>query len=344
MVALDVQKAFDCVNHDVLCKKLQLLGIESTWFESYLTARSQVVIVNGVQSEVAEIKCGVPQGSLLGPLLYLCYCNDMSMSTSCKLVLYADDSALLYADRDPKVIENVLSTELQSVNHWLVENKLCLHPGKCEAMLFSSKRKRRRSQNFCVKFGSTDIHGTNEVKYLGSIIERDLSGTECVKSIINKANGRLKFLYRHKHVLSRELRKILSLALIQSQMDYACMSWYYHLTKDLQQKLQIVQNKMIRFILDKSNYDHIGRDEFLQINFMNVQNRVKQLSLNIVHKIFYKKTPDYLRPFFVRVNEIHKYNTRGCRFNFQLPTSSNNTTVTKSFSYNATKAWNALSN
>ena len=237
-----------------------------------------------------------------------------------------------------------MSTELQSVNHWLVENKLCLHPGKCEAMLFSSKRKRRRSQNFCVKFGSTDIHGTNEVKYLGSIIERDLSGTECVKSIINKANGRLKFLYRHKHVLSRELRKILSLALIQSQMDYACMSWYYHLTKDLQQKLQIVQNKMIRFILDKSNYDHIGRDEFLQINFMNVQNRVKQLSLNIVHKIFYKKTPDYLRPFFVRVNEIHKYNTRGCRFNFQLPTSSNNTTVSKSFSYNATKAWNALSN
>jgi hypothetical protein len=131
MVALDVQKAFDCVNHAILCRKLELLGIESSWFRSYLSSRKQVVVANGVQSEVADIKCGVPQGSLLGPLLYLCYCNDMEMATSCKLILYADDSALLYADKDINVIQNKLSNELQSVNQWLVENKLSLHPGKC---------------------------------------------------------------------------------------------------------------------------------------------------------------------------------------------------------------------
>ena len=147
MVALDVQKAFDCVNHAILCKKLDLMGIDSSWFRSYLSERKQVVVANGVQSELANIRCGVPQGSLLGPLLYLCYCNDMEMATSCKLILYADDSALLFADKDKNVIENKLSQELNSVNQWLVENKLSLHPGKCEAILFASKRK-------CKKIGS----------------------------------------------------------------------------------------------------------------------------------------------------------------------------------------------
>ena len=127
-------------------------------------------------------------------------------------------------------------------------------------------------------------------------------------------------------------------------MDYACMSWYYHLPKEFKRKLQTIQNRMMRFILDKGNYDHIGRAEFQLINFMDVQNRVKQLSLNIVHKIFYKNTPEYLRPFFTRVNEVHRCNTRGCQYNFQLPTATNNATVSKSFSYNAIKAWNDLPN
>ncbi len=95
MVALDVQKAFDCVNHEILCKKLELMGIESTWFKSYLAHRSQIVNINGTSSDVHGIKCGVPQGSLLGPLLYLCYCNDMELAVDGILILYADDSIII---------------------------------------------------------------------------------------------------------------------------------------------------------------------------------------------------------------------------------------------------------
>ena len=342
MVALDVQKAFDCVNHRILCQKLEFMGVESSWFNSYLTGRTQIVVANGVQSETESIQCGVPQGSLLGPLLYLCYCNDMELATKCDLVLYADDSIILYSDKDHKVIEKKLSDELKAVNQWLIENKLSLHPGKCESILFASKRKINQIPSFSIKFNNIDIVGKSSLKYLGSIIENDLSGKESVDNIIKKANGRLKFLYRHKNVLSRETRKILSMALVQSHIDYACMSWYFNLTDVLQSKLQVLQNKMIRFILGLGNREHVGRREFSRINCTNIENRVKQLGLNIVHKIFYIKKPEYLLCNFVRASDVHGYSTRNSVFNFKIPTSCN-AIVRNSFSFNIIKSWNALS-
>jgi hypothetical protein len=310
MVALDVQKAFDCVNHQILCKKLEIMGIDSSWFMSYLTGRRQIVVANGVKSEVEEILCGVPQGSLLGPLLYLCYCNDMEMATDCKLILYADDSIILFADNDPKAIESKLSNELDSVNHWLVENKLSLHPDKCEAILFASKHKIRKVTSFIVNFHGTNIVGSKHVKYLGSIIENDLSGKECVNNIIKKANGRLKFLHRYKGMLRKDIRKILALSLVQCNIDYACMAWYFNLTKEYKHKLQVMQNKMMRFILNKGHREHIGPSEFKEIRFVNIENRVIQLSLNIVHKIFYHQSPAYFLPYFVRAREAHSYGTK----------------------------------
>ena len=100
MVMLDLQKAFDTVNHDILCNKLQAMGIESIdWFRSYLSDRQQIVCVNRTDSRPVTITSGVPQGSVLGPLLLLCYVNDMPISVNCKLLLYADDSACGFVSR-----------------------------------------------------------------------------------------------------------------------------------------------------------------------------------------------------------------------------------------------------
>ncbi len=142
MVLLDLQKAFDTVDHAILCQKLKAMGMESVeWFHSYLTGRQQIVSVNGVDSENRGVTCGVPQGSLLGPLLFLCYVNDMEISVNCKLLLYADDSALLVSHKDPQVISQTLSKELQSCHHWLIDNKLSLHLGKNRMHYFWFKTK-----------------------------------------------------------------------------------------------------------------------------------------------------------------------------------------------------------
>ena len=107
LVLLDIQKAVDSVNHEILCKKSKALGVKSTmWFESYLTQRFQVVNVNGVDSSHRKPTCGVPQGSILATLLFLCYVNDMRMSVDCIMLQYADDSALMVSDTCPDKIAN----------------------------------------------------------------------------------------------------------------------------------------------------------------------------------------------------------------------------------------------
>ena len=144
MVLLDLQKAFDNVDHVILCNKLSEMGVESIdWFKSYLTDRSQLVKINKVSSKSTKVTCGVPQGSILGPLLFLCYVNDMPtcIDNDCKLLLYADDSVILFADKNPTVIAEKLSYVMNNCSTWLVDNKLSLHLGKTECMLFGSNRK-----------------------------------------------------------------------------------------------------------------------------------------------------------------------------------------------------------
>ena len=184
MVLLDLQKAFDTVDHDILLNKLEIMGLNSSeWFKSYLKGRTQVVIANETRSESGTVTCGVPQGSLLGPLLFLCYVNDMPISIKCKLLLYADDSALIISGTDPKRIAEELSKELESCQQWLKDNKLSLHLGKTETMIFGTKRKLKEVKSFDVKCGNVKINNVNEVKYLGLQINDNLSGEHAVKNM-----------------------------------------------------------------------------------------------------------------------------------------------------------------
>ena len=144
MILIDLQKAFGTVGHEIVCKRLKTVGVDSTdWFMSYPQNRRQIVTVGKTQSDPASVTCGVPQGSILGPLLFLCYVNDMviSIDSGCKRLLYADDSAILFSHKDPNVIASKLGKVLESCSSWLVNNKLSLHLGKTESVLLGSKRK-----------------------------------------------------------------------------------------------------------------------------------------------------------------------------------------------------------
>ena len=177
LILLDLQKAFDTVNHDILCRKLGAMGIDSVeWFRSYLSGRKQIVHVNKVDSDPLQISCGVPQGSILGPLLFLCYVNDMVTSVDRKLLLYADDSALLVSDKNPQCVADKLSKELESCRQWVVDNKLSLHLGKTECILFGSKNKLKKVNTFSVTCDGNEIKPSNSAKYLGITLDESLSG------------------------------------------------------------------------------------------------------------------------------------------------------------------------
>ena len=339
MVLLDLQKAFDTVDHEILCNKLEAMGINFTkWFKSYLGGRQQIVIANETRSDPGIVSCGVPQGSILGPLLFLCYVNDMPISIKCKLLLYADDSALIVSGSDPQTIADKLSEELESCRKWLLDNKLSLHLGKTEAILFGSKRKLRNVESFEIRCGEEIIKHVKSVKYLGVQIDENMSGDSIVKEIIKKANTRLKFLYRNKNLLNFQCRKTLCSALIQCHYDYSCSSWYPGINKGLKDKLQITQNKITRFILNYDSRAHVGHKELAKAGFLNVSDRVKQLKLGHVFKIKNKTSPYYLSTNFQRLNEIeNRPVTRGTANNFFRPRI-----CTDTFTYSAIREWNEL--
>merc|ERR1739840_50068 len=342
MVLLDLQKAFDTVDHEILCNKLEAMGINFTkWFQSYLGGRKQIVVANGINSEPGTVNCGVPQGSILGPLLFLCYVNDMPISLKCKLLLYADDSALLVSGSDPNIIAETLSNELKSCRQWLIDNKLSLHLGKTEAILFGSKRKLRKVTTFAVKCDNEIIQNVHSVKYLGIQLDEDLAGESIVKETIKKANSRLRFLYRCKDLLNFEARKTMCSALIQCHFDYSCSSWFPGINMTLTKKLQIIQNKMIRFILNLKSRDSIRNKELSKSGFLNVPDRVKQLMMNHVFKIRNYNCPPYMLSHFSRLDEdINRMTTRASATDFFLPRVCEQGTST--FFFSAIKEWNAL--
>ena len=340
MIMLDLQKAFDTVDHNILCNKLKVMGVQSIdWFESYLTDRVQFVSVNNTMSEPMNVTCGVPQGSILGPLLFLTYVNDMSISidTDCKLILYADDSAILYTHRDPKIISSKLGKVLEQCSDWLIDNKLSLHVGKTECMLFGPKRKIKQITDFSIKCYDHVIRATEVVKYLGVHIDKYLNFEFIVANIVKKVNGRLKFLYRNANCLDPRSRKTLSTALIQCYFDYSCSSWYSSLGAGMTKKLQILQNKVVRFVLDLGPRTSINCDKLDSVKMLSVPDRVKQLRINHVFNIFHGKAPGYLCENF----NVNQGNTRGAtNINFIVPNSKLSSKNT--FTYQAISDWNKL--
>ena len=158
-------------------------------------------------SSCENITCGVPQGSILGPLLLLIYVNDMSSVIGNKLLLYADDSAILVADKDISTVENALQTDLQIVSEKLIDNKLSLPLGKTESILFGSKSRLRSRSNLNIECKGSKIEPKDKVKYLGAILDQTLSGESMVNSILQRANARLKFLYRKQKFLNYHTKK-----------------------------------------------------------------------------------------------------------------------------------------
>ena len=282
----------------------------------------------------------------------------MSAVVKNKLLLYADDSGILVSGKNIADIESELTSELNQVSEWLVDNKLSLHLGKTESILFGSKPKLRSKSTLSVSCNGTSIQGTNSVKYLGATLDQNLSCDQIARSIVTKANSRLKYLYRKSHFLNLHTKKLLVMALIQCHFDYVSSFWYPSLTQFWKNRLQTTQNKMIRFVLNMDSRAHVGVEQFKTLNWLPVSKRVDQITLCHVHRIKSRTAPEYLGEKFVPLSQVHDRCTRsrvsaipntesndaGYNFNdtgrFALPKVRG--FGKKSFAYNAIVCWNSL--
>ena len=267
MILIDLQKAFDTIDHEILLKKMCYLGFSIStigWFRSYLRNITFLVNVEESLSDPGDLICGVPQGSILGPLLFLLYVNDMSQAVSCNLLLYADDSCLVFEGKDIDKIETTLNKDLNSLCDWFVDNKLSIHFGedKTKSIIFGSHKKLPNLRDLDIRCGDIKIKQYNQATYLGCILDDTLSGESMATQALGKINGRLKFLYRNEKFLTNSLKRLLCNAnlyvnlnvnLIQPHFDFACLAWYPNLNKILKAKVQVAQNICIRVCLNLEN-------------------------------------------------------------------------------------------
>ena len=238
MILIDLQKAFDTIDHDVLLQKLYAIGFSKrtvNWFKSYLSNKSFKVSFGNNFSQPASVSCGVTQGSILGPLLFLIYVNDMSQAAKCDLFLYADDSCLVCQHKDINEIEKQLNVDFSNICDLFVDIKLSIHSGedKTKSILFVSKFKNKSIKKLNVKYGDIQIKHHSKVKYLGCLMDETMSGEAMALYVIHKINNKIKFLYGKNDFLIPTLRRLLCNAIIQPHFYHACSTWYPNLLKKL---------------------------------------------------------------------------------------------------------------
>ena len=210
----------------------------------------------------------------MGPLLFNIYVNDMITSVNCDLFLYADDSTLLVSGKNPAVIKNTLSIELNAIRGWLEENKLSIHLGKTESILIASKIRLARTDSLKISCGSVAIESKSKITYLGLTFDNDMSFSSMGNSVIKKVNAKLKFLYRKSAFFGTNERKLLCSALVNPHFEYACKAWYRSVNAKVKHKLQTAQNKMIIYLLNYGCRRHIGFSDFKKSNCLDINARV----------------------------------------------------------------------
>ena len=202
----------------------------------------------------------------------------MPQAIGCELLLYADDTCLIFQHKDIHEIEIVSNKNFSTLCDWFVDNKLSIDFGgdKTKSILFSSKHRLKNSKPLNIRYKDINMKQYSKVTYLGCIFDETLSGDSMALHVINKVNSRLKFLYRQGNSLSIPLRRLLCNVMFQPFFDYACNAWYPNVNKKLKTRLQASQNKCIRFCLKLGDRSSLKYKEFEKINWLPIHERVSQ--------------------------------------------------------------------
>ena len=307
---IDLAKAFDTVNHEILLYKLTQYGIRgfaNDLIRSYLTNRKQLVCGDGFSSSYIDINIGVPQGSILGPLLFLIYINDISLCSNLKATLYADDSVFTLSHKNANTLQTKLNAELPKLNHWLKLNRLSLNLRKTKYLYFSKSNK-----NIAIQIDGSDILQTKCIKYLGVHLDDKLKWhkhVEYVEAKLSAATGAFSKLC--KYLPSNTLTPVYY-SLVYSHLQYAIICWG-NTSKKVLNRLQIKQNRIIKILSKKFGKKVRLQPLFQKLNFLRLNKIFKFEIAKFMVKFHSNKLPQFCEEYlksFVKVSSVHTHYTR----------------------------------
>ena len=321
-----------------------LRGKINQLLKSYLTNRKQYVSVNGSDSEIKSVTCGVPQGSSLGPLLFLIYINDLRTSltkTSCGH--FADDTFIIFHSKKAKTIETIVNTELKEVVKWLQLNKLSLNASKTELIFFRSNKHPLNHDNISIKMNGLRLTPVDHVKYLGMFLDQFLNWNVHIDELskkLSRANGILSKL-RYNAPLDKCLQ--VYYAIFYSYINTGSNVWGFTSEKNIND-IQVLQNKCLRimcFAPFNSNTDKL----YIDLGLLKVRDVIKMNQLKVIYDFYDKKLPNDLMSLFVLSSNVHTTNqvlNSALNNLIHIPGFHTVTYGKNSIKYHCAKLWNDM--
>ena len=289
VAVLDLSKAFDTVPHEKLLMKLSHYGIKGsihTWIRTFLTRRKMKVVVEGESSEEADVESGVPQGTVLGPLLFLCHLNDLPDAVNAKVRLFADD-CLLYKEINSVKDQEDLQEDISKLENWASKWGMRFNASKCQILQIRDKLK-----SFTYKNGGILLQNVNDCLYIGVNISHDLSWRNHINNTTKKASSTVGFLRRNLRNCPKDCRKLAYISLVRSKLEYAATVWD-PFTKNEIDKLERVQKQAARFISNdyKSREPGCITRMLQDLNLPLLKLRRQQQRLELLYKIQANQLP-----------------------------------------------------
>ena len=342
---LDLSKAFDTVNHKILLTKLDHYGIRGTahnLLKSYLTNRKQYVKIGNCKSELEQINCGVPQGSVLGPLLFLIYINDLHKAcTMGNLRIFADDTTLFFKCNNKDDITTKGTQIMTQLNEWFKANKLTLNSDKSNFVIFRSRQNKITNLPVQIKFQTTCIKQSESAKFLGVILDEHLTWNNHITEVCNKLKRYFKIFYFIRNFVNIEQIRTIYYAFIFSRIKYGIPTFGF--TDENKLKcLQVLQNKLLKVLLAK-NYKYSTNKLHNDLKLIKVKDIAKLEASTFIHNYFNNKLPPVFNNYFTLITEIHDRVTRRSEKDIYFKTYKTNIGISSMKSIGA-KNWNELSN
>lgn len=315
-VFLDFKRAFETVDRNILLQKLSCMGLKDnvlSWFKSYLSNRQQRVKFKNCVSESLYVRHGVPQGTVLGPLLFLLYINDLvRVIDGCSIELFADDTMIYLAGRNLEGMQQTINRNLEKIFEWLCINKLCINTSKSKFCLFGKKHSLNdvNIEEINIVINNDQIKHESYIKYLGVILDANLNFCRHAEYITRKFSKKVSFISRIGDQLSMGTKLLLYNSIAAPHLSF-CSTLLYGLPACKIDQIQIVQNRAMRTVLKCNRYTPIAT--MLNVsNLLSVKENILVSSYVFIFKLKNKMLPSYICDRFVAFRDIHDHGTRNC--------------------------------